>query len=69
MKFLVFWKNGEHTEIEGETIKQALAINGYDLSKVKDIAMYVEDGKIEDYEYHDVIELWLRKKRPDNGGL
>lgn len=65
MKFLVFWKNGEHIELEGETIRQALAIGGYGISCVKDISMYVENGKLEDYQYYDVIELWLRKKRPE----
>ena len=60
--FLVFWKNGEHSELKGETIQKALINGGYSLSTVSQLALYVEDGKLEDYEYHEVIELWLRKK-------
>ena len=61
-KFLVFWKNGEYSELEGETIQRALINGGYSLSSISQLSQYVENGKLENYEYHEAIELWLRKK-------
>lgn len=59
MQFLILWKNGTHTILEGKNITAALVNGKYGLSNLNDIAKYVVNGDINNHVFEH--NEWRRR--------
>lgn len=64
-KFILFWKNGTTSTLEGNTFTNALVKNGHKLSDVPNIQCYVENGSVDDMTFLQEINQWVKRSEKE----
>jgi hypothetical protein len=60
--FVLFWKDGNVTTIDGASFANALVKNGHKLSDVPQIQCYIENGSVTDMNYLPEVGQWVKQK-------